>query len=207
MKQEKAMSAHNRKDISGTTINSWKVLEHVKTVGKVAYYKAICLECNTEHEVDGRNVRLGLSKRCTSCGRAKSVQTRLGKMRKGLDPKEVTFRRLFYNYRKGAKKRNYAFELSREEFESLIFKNCFYCGIKPNTTSNMLKGFRYSKEKEDLGWITYNGIDRLNNKLGYNAQNVVTCCETCNKLKMDLSYDAFVSQIELIYKNLTAPRN
>lgn len=64
-----------------------------------------------------------------------------------------------------AKKRGYAWELSRPQFEEVINNTCYYCdGIASKTGS---------------------GIDRLDNCKGYVLENCVSCCRECNRLKGD----------------------
>ena len=56
------------------------------------------------------------------------------------------------------KKRNYCFELSHEEFNLIISRNCYYCGRIPEQLA-------YNKTKTDC--VIYNGIDRVENEKGY----------------------------------------
>jgi hypothetical protein len=44
----------------------------------------------------------------------------------------------------------------------------------------------------------YNGIDRVDSSMGYVAGNVVPCCSTCNRMKLDHSYDDFIAHIKKI---------
>lgn len=83
------------------------------------------------------------------------------------------------SYKGGAKERKIAFTLTSEEVEQLIFNNCSYCGSKP-------KLLYY--DRIDL---PYNGLDRVNNKLGYTKKNCVTCCIMCNRAKHTLSLEEF----------------
>ena len=60
-----------------------------------------------------------------------------------------------YNiYKKNAKKRNLAFNITKEEFYALTKQPCKYCG-----------------DLQD-----YNGIDRVDSTLGYYIDNCVPCC-------------------------------
>ena len=45
-----------------------------------------------------------------------------------------------------------------------------------------------------------NGIDRMNNNIGYEISNVVPCCSVCNKMKSSLSKEEFLTQICKIYE-------
>lgn len=78
---------------------------------------------------------------------------------------------VLHYYKYGAKKRGLIFEISENEFNKTIFSPCFYCGIAPNPT---------------------NGIDRVDNSVGYVSGNIVPCCSTCNRAKRKMSKDDFV---------------
>lgn len=73
-------------------------------------------------------------------------------------------KRIYQSYKRGAKRRNYIFELTQSDFEKLIKSPCYYCGEAPKK---------------------YNGIDRFNSQLGYTISNCVPCCEQCNFMKRD----------------------
>lgn len=88
----------------------------------------------------------------------------------------------YHEYEKGAKRRNMLFELSKEEFDSITNQPCFYCG-----------------EKNDSS----NGIDRIDNKIGYILNNCLPCCSMCNWMKQNLSQDVFLKHIEKIYNHAT----
>jgi hypothetical protein len=65
-----------------------------------------------------------------------------------------------------ARKRQLSWTLTFDEFVILTQQPCYYCNYelgKPVETSA--------------------GLDRLNNELGYEPKNVVSCCELCNKLR------------------------
>lgn len=97
------------------------------------------------------------------------------------------FNLVFSSYLKGAKRRSLNFNLSVDEFKNITSKNCFYCGINPNKIS-----------KTTNHTYLYNGIDRKNNKIGYNLKNSLPCCTLCNKAKRDLDYEVFISWIKQI---------
>ncbi len=72
-------------------------------------------------------------------------------------------------YIKRAKKKNINFELTREEFDELANKSCYYCG-----------------DTNDYG---SNGLDRINNdiKIGYKIGNLLPCCSVCNFMKQKIN--------------------
>jgi hypothetical protein len=53
-----------------------------------------------------------------------------------------------------------------ENYELLINKSCYYCSNKLGTKT-----------------IYGAGLDRLNNDLGYELNNVVPCCTFCNYIR------------------------
>ncbi len=132
-------------------------------------------DCGVELEILAQRVVGGEKKNC-GC--------------KPLYPKEQrAITRTFNRYKTSANERGYAFELSREEFEYLIFQNCFYCNSKPS-----------QERRAGKSEIIINGIDRKNNDKGYNKKNCVPCCKTCNGMKSDLSFRRFINHLKRIRK-------
>lgn len=75
-----------------------------------------------------------------------------------------------------AKQRGLYFDLSYEEFLQFKGTVCSYCG-------------------DSLDCIR---LDRIDSNLGYRLDNVVSCCWTCNKMKLDLPKDFFLKHCEKI---------
>ena len=44
----------------------------------------------------------------------------------------------------------------------------------------------------------YNGIDRVDSKIGYVEGNIVPCCEKCNFMKSNLEVDVFLEHVHKI---------
>jgi hypothetical protein len=88
----------------------------------------------------------------------------------------------FKMYSFAAKRRDYQFNLSLEEFTKIFHGDCDYCG------------------KEDA-----RGIDRVENAIGYTKENSVSCCEMCNKMKWKWDKAQFLIQISKIY-NFNKPQ-
>jgi hypothetical protein len=93
---------------------------------------------------------------------------------------------------KCGKKRGLIFELSFEEFFYRSQKKCFYCDIKPKN---------FFKKGSSKGFF-YNGLDRINNDVGYIKDNIVTCCSICNESKMNLDLQTFIDRIKKCYEYL-----
>lgn len=94
---------------------------------------------------------------------------------------------LYTNYRMNAKNKNNSFKLTKEEFLNLTSQNCYYCGVEPKQIMH---------KPQYNGDYIYNGIDRLDNNIGYELNNVVPCCGICNKAKRDLTQEQFKEWIE-----------
>lgn len=100
----------------------------------------------------------------------------------------------YTKYKRNAKSRKLSFELTTDEFNSLINNNCFYCGTAPSRKiSNHAKAEHLQRK------AIVNGIDRLDSSLGYIKTNCVSCCFECNSAKMDLTVKEFMDMIRRIY--------
>jgi 5-methylcytosine-specific restriction endonuclease McrA len=189
-------TAYNAIDMTGKTYGSWKILEIGPLKGKIRYWKAVCLDCNKQFEVHGPNVRLGLSERCVDCGIKVCTKQKIGKTKSKKSTKQLAEHYLMRSMKSSARNREKQWELSKDEFLNLIYKNCTYCGALPNTTSNPTKGMSLAKSRDQDCFITYNGIDRVDSSKGYILGNVVTCCEHCNKAKLDRTSSEFLAWAE-----------
>lgn len=69
----------------------------------------------------------------------------------------------------------------------LSLSKCNYCGSQGTETAKS----RASKSTLSGGALKLNGIDRIDNSLGYIEGNVATCCKMCNISKGDMSCDEF----------------
>lgn len=84
-------------------------------------------------------------------------------------------------YRKNAKARGIVWLLTVEQVEAVVHCECAYCGALPSPR---------------------NGIDRIDNSLGYTPDNVTACCLTCNRAKADMNMAQFISWIDRLSKRM-----
>jgi hypothetical protein len=185
------------KDLTGLKIGILTVIENT---GKTKYKKPSAVwkcecECGVRKEYSSAEL-LGSVRSC-GCLRAKNMKefgaSRLGKAPAGtLELGESTKRCILATYKNSARKRKLEFLLSEETFMSLIFQDCHYCGSPPNRIRH---DFRRSG-----GDITYNGIDRMNNKIGYTTDNCVPCCFICNRAKDSMTTEEFAAWINLVHQ-------
>jgi dCMP deaminase len=100
--------------------------------------------------------------------------------------------KILNTYKHSAKKRKLSFLLNRKNIIDLIHKECAYCGAKNKNVSNTRNGV-----------VTYNGIDRIDSKRGYELSNVIPCCKICNFMKNNLDVSTFYEHIAAIRNNRT----
>lgn len=99
--------------------------------------------------------------------------------------------RVFSSYEFNARRRGIEFLLTKEQFEEMIKKPCFYCGARPKPRPN----------KSAKSHMAMNGVDRVNNAVGYIASNCVAACLECNMAKRTLSFHTFLKLAKRIYEH------
>lgn len=163
------------------------IIKRAKKVNSQVFWHCLC-DCGNRAVVYGKFLRGGDTKSC-GC---------LAKFKKG----QATFNRVFASMKAGAKRRGHKWNLSRKQVEKMTQKNCFYCGLPPSN-----KHQAYSCN----GGYVYSGIDRIDNNKGYMTENVVPCCDACNKGKQTKNIDEFLNWFKRLvlhnqwnYKNINA---
>lgn len=159
-------------------------------------YKCIC-DCGNLHIVSGDSLRSGRSK---SCGCLKREFVEKNKFQR-IEDREYALLRVQYSH---LKRRNKLKEfgdniIDFDTFVKLSKSPCYYCGL---TSSRVIED-RISETKKNKKVSSYilkiNGIDRLNNNIGYIDGNVVTCCKYCNSAKGVMSKEEFLDWVNRIY--------
>lgn len=168
--------AHNFVDRMGQRYGRLVVIAPAETLvmrGKRSARWLCRCDCGNEIVLRAGSLGRGLTKSC-------------GCMQHGpkLPPGVGARNRVLKTYKGSARRRGHAWELGDDDFDRLVSQNCHYCGIAPSSLSVY-----------GLSQFTYNGLDRVDNDLGYTRRNVVTCCAICNNAKKDLSYDEFMAWI------------
>lgn len=88
----------------------------------------------------------------------------------------------YKDYQRSAISRKKSFEISEEVFDKVRLQNCYLCG-KQNSLDHL------------------NGIDRVNNDVGYTKENIKSCCWDCNGLKRDYKLDDLFTKMMKIHDN------
>jgi hypothetical protein len=166
-----------------------KILHQATTIDMTSA-KNICVDCGKEYvkwetEMPGKP----LSMRCHGCNEHQQTADK-NRGERGRNYKNENLRnpaRYYGEYIRGAVKRSYEMLLTYEEFCGLIVQPCNYCG-------------HHKKEEA-------NGIDRMDNKIGYTIGNCVPCCEWCNVMKSDYGVEEFLARCSRIAENMSKKNN
>jgi hypothetical protein len=86
----------------------------------------------------------------------------------------------YTKYKLRASERSIDFMISQEFLEEKTKESCYLCGKMPSNTHK-------------------NGLDRIDNTLGYIEYNCKSCCANCNYIKRDNTYNEFTNKCMLIY--------
>jgi hypothetical protein len=100
------------------------------------------------------------------------------------------FRRVKYD----AKRAGREFNITLDFFVRMCHEPCHYCNrrdinsidVPSKAGGYLLKGFRY------------NGLDRVDNTIGYEEDNCVPCCVVCNRAKNSMPYADFMEYIAVM---------
>jgi 5-methylcytosine-specific restriction endonuclease McrA len=155
------------------------------TKRKYKYAKCLC-DCGNTTEV--RYDHIKNINHTKSCGCLYAI---LGKERRKLD--EVTgFNNWYTAFVRNANNRGYKNTLEKEYVYYLTQLECHYCGKLPNIKYKVREKYEYD--------FVFNGLDRVDNTVGYLKENVVTCCKECNVAKHTQTQDEFFRMIKNIYE-------
>ena len=168
-----------RLNLVGKKFGKWTVIKYIDNKN----WLCRC-SCGLEKNVNGSNLRGGISSGCRHCNTGAINRLPVG---------EANFNDKLSNCKAGAKQRGLVWELTKEEAKELFQGNCFYCGIEP------LQVWHHT---ETNGLFLNNGIDRKDSGKGYIKDNCVPCCKKCNYMKRTLSVDDFLNHIQRIVEHL-----
>jgi hypothetical protein len=144
-------------DITGKTNKSkQKVVARVEGSSDPILWRVRCLNCEVERDSTRSNFLTGYA--CRNC-------SLLPKGQAGLN-------RLYRQYKRQAKDRD--FQLTLEELKELTSAKCHYCDCEPQQRL-------HGNSPNSWGEYVYNGVDRINNDIGYVKSNCVPCCWRCNR--------------------------
>jgi hypothetical protein len=88
----------------------------------------------------------------------------------------------YASYRSRAEKKGLEFAITHDDYKSIIQMDCYLCGKKTTDTNT-------------------NGIDRVDNAVGYVSENCKACCKECNHMKNNFELEVLLSKLERIQEH------
>lgn len=188
----------------GEKYNRLKIIEfsHIDK-WRIAYWKCVC-DCGNICIVAGSKMKSQSTKSC-GCYRREveskqnSIHTRMSRVTEN-SVYALLEKSLYISYKKRHETKNpNEIFLEKEKFLELIKKNCHYCDSPPqnekilDSNSKQISYNKFSYIK-----LIYNGLDRVNNEIGYTVDNIVPCCIVCNKMKSAMNVEDFYAHINKI---------
>lgn len=177
--------------INQTVFGRWTILDPaIKKINGRQYVLCKC-ECGAVRDVRLDGLRYGDSKSCGCLQReSASKQAIVASMANMLPRGDASLNAVFRLYKAGATKRGLGFNLSKSEFRDIASQPCYYCGKEPSQS--------YSPGLYN-GDFVFSGVDRIDNDRGYDIDNCVPCCWTCNRAKLNRNLDEFLRWIDRVY--------
>lgn len=152
--------------------------------------------------VTGRlpNIRRNATRFLCQCDCGKTVSRLSSSLKKGLATScgcwkslpngEGAFRALYRATEFNAYYRKIGWNLTEEFFRWITQQPCHYCGTEP---------YQIYQPTRKSGGYMFNGIDRVNNDVGYIESNCVPCCGVCNYMKSATPVNDFRDWIIQVY--------
>jgi hypothetical protein len=151
-------------------------------------YKCIC-DCGKITYVASYQLKKGYSRSCGCLGRQLTSQ-------RNYKPDNASAKNTLYlKYKKNAEARGHEFLLTPEDVVKLTAGKCHYCDQPPSMKLIETKRYRHAEST-----FVYNGIDRVNNSVGYTVENSVSCCKLCNLSKRDLPIEIWLDWIDRVHE-------
>jgi|SRR5665213_3012806 len=183
------------KDLLGLRFCKWLVVARAGK-GKHPGARWLCrCDCGVEKVVSSQGLLAGGSKSC-GCSVVTFLKEHAAKERERTGTRGTGFALVVSQYKTCAANRDLAWSLSEDTVAELTKRNCHYCNGAPKQISSPKK----------VPWI-YNGIDRVDNSVGYVEGNVVPCCSTCNYMKRTMGVETFLTHIAAIYEHSVTQRS
>lgn len=148
--------------------------------GKGARWLCQC-DCGNTSTPLGLSLRIGNTRSC-GCGRRQKGNR--------LPPGRSARNSVVHVYKGGAARRGLCWLISDEEFDRIAASNCHYCGAPPAIVRRIGRN----------GSFTYNGLDRVDSRVGYSSANVVPCCTACNRAKGNMPMKDFKEWLDRLVR-------
>ena len=148
-------------------------------------YSVLCLLCGSVTDKRLQTIEMAQSCGCMQSKRSRRV---VGSGRRSAEGTRVEINNLISIYKSNARKRDVSFDLTYAQFETLVDGECYFCG---DIGGNTLRKRGYND-------YSYNGIDRVDNSVGYLPSNCISCCSWCNRAKNNGTLANFVDKCKKI---------
>lgn len=145
------------------------------------HYSVVC-DCGTMKNVQGTLLRTGNTRSCGCLGRD-TAKTKVLPNDGGM------INQIILQYKRHARDRGIAWELSPDDVDGLVRWPCHYCG----DAAGNLKKSRHCPEG-----FAHTGIDRKDRNKPYSVENCVPCCGKCNMAKGKMSEAEFIALTQRI---------
>lgn len=185
----------------GNKYNRLTVLEMISERTNRGEVQFICqCDCGNVLTVTGSKLRNNGVKSCGCLKKETSLEnikkaTQFIKGNALLRDRSIIIKRRIYNETIVRRHRKKGFNkeelIDFETFSSLVDQNCFFCGSQPCL-------IRYDRLENSNVSVNHQGLDRIDSNKGYNIDNVVPCCQTCNQAKNILTIEEFYKWIKLV---------
>jgi len=156
-----------------------KLYQVIQSVNQSTLSVQICCYCGKDFApfITKHNKQ---SQACLTCNdsHAKQEVKRLDRVVNYPQRRAIYSETHYAQYMRSASKRDINFQLSFDEFKSVVCQPCFYCGT--------------FTEGESIG------IDRFDNSKGYILENCRPCCDTCNRMKWTFHPEFFIEKCKIL---------
>jgi hypothetical protein len=171
----------------------------IHTVADSKGYKRVAVDLICECGGTTKNQRLGHLYGSPAKPGIKSCKQCVG-INRGLNLRKTNDSQsknaVYGRYKSSARQRNIKWDLSKEDFFSIVSLPCNYCD---NTNTSFFSGVKSSP------WVKsfrFTGIDRIDNNIGYVLNNIQACCKWCNYAKSDRDEKDFEKWILIVAKKI-----
>lgn len=176
------------KDLTGQVFGRLTVTKFIgMNQFRVSIYECSC-SCGNIKQIERSNLIKGHTTSCGCYNRDKQLKA----------PGVATLRNYMNSYIQSATKRGYIFELTEEQFKGIICQDCSECHASPKEIARKYKTASATP-------ILANGVDRINNDIGYVITNVQPMCTPCNMAKSNLGEKKFKEWTAQIRKSPQKP--
>jgi hypothetical protein len=192
------MAAHNKTNMVGKRYGKLLVISSTESEKNRARWVCQC-DCGNKCISTGKTLRDGKKQSCGCIKREQSKElVKILHKNNELSFGEAACNHLASIYRLNAEKRKFEYKLTIQEFKQLTSDICYYCGDSPRYSHN---GVTCSTP------YVYNGIDRVDNSIGYVLDNCVTCCRICNWMKRTQNKSDFIAKCEAIVNHMNRKKS